>query len=293
MNSFFDHIIHNRYTAKLANKYYESKLKNLKSFIFIATTGRSGTLTLVDIFNQLDQCIALHEPYPAMHDNILNAAANGDHQLVKEFYNIRKSVNIRRNAVGAEHYLEANHLFIKTFAPYAAQDFGSRLKVVHLVRDPTKVANSIYALQDQPGTAEGNRWWLDYHAPTNIISIPEILDNHEEFKHPYYKALWYWFETEARISTWKKKLPTVPFIFFMTENFNNEAKLSELFEQLEIPIPSGFIENVVSLKSHARSHQKKLPPLPEEMTSKMLDRFINLLNEKNIAIPSTIKAYKG
>lgn len=292
MNSFFDHMIYNKYIAKLANRYYEFKLKNLKSFIFIATTGRSGTLTLVDIINKLDQCIALHEPYPAMHDNILDAAANGHHQLVKDFYDIRKSVNIRRSAVGAEHYLESNHLFIKTFAPYAAEDFGSRLKVVHLVRDPTKVANSIYALQDQPGTVEGNRWWLDHHASTNIISIPEILDNHEEFKHPYYKALWYWFETELRISAWKKKLPSVPFIFFMTEDFNNELKLSELFEKLEISTPPGFIKDVVNLRSHARSHQKKLPPLPDETTREMLNRFIALLNERNIALPNTINAYR-
>lgn len=292
MNSFFNHMIYNKYTAKLTNKYYETKLKGLKSFIFIATTGRSGTLTLVDIFNQLDECIALHEPYPAMHDNILNAAANGDHQLVKNFYNIRKSVNIRRNAVGSEHYMEANHLFIKTFVQYAAEDFDSRLKIIHLVRNPKKVANSIYALQDQPGTIEGNRWWLDYHAPTNLISIPEILDTHQEFKHPYYKALWYWFETEARISAWKKKLPQVPFIFFMTENFNDEEKLSALFNQLEISIPSSFIKNVVNLRSHARSHQKKLSPLPEKTTNEMLDHFIALLNKKNIAIPSSINAYR-
>ena len=292
MNSFFNHMIYNKYTAKLTNKYYETKLKGLKSFIFIATIGRSGTLTLVDIFNQLDECIALHEPYPAMHDNILNAAANGDHQLVKNFYNIRKSVNIRRNAVGSEHYMEANHLFIKTFVQYAAEDFDSRLKIIHLVRNPKKVANSIYALQDQPGTIEGNRWWLDYHAPTNLISIPEILDTHQEFKHPYYKALWYWFETEARISAWKKKLPQVPFIFFMTENFNNEEKLSALFKQLEISIPSSFIKNVVNLRSHARSHQKKLSPLPEKTTNEMLDHFIALLNKKNISIPSSINAYR-
>ena len=292
MNSFFNHMIYNKYTAKLTNKYYETKLKGLKSFIFIATTGRSGTLTLVDIFNQLDECIALHEPYPAMHDNILNAAANGDHQLVKNFYNIRKSVNIRRNAVGSEHYMEANHLVIKTFVQYAAEDFDSRLKIIHLVRNPKKVANSIYALQDQPGTIEGNRWWLDYHAPTNLISIPEILDTHQEFKHPYYKALWYWFETEARISAWKKKLPQVPFIFFMTENFNDEEKLSALFNQLEISIPSSFIKNVVNLRSHARSHQKKLSPLPEKTTNEMLDHFIALLNKKNISIPSSINAYR-
>jgi len=292
MKQLLDQIIHNKYTAKVANQYYDRKTRGVKSFIFIATTGRSGTLTLVDIINKLDQCIALHEPYPAMHDNILNAAANGHHQLVKDFYDIRKSVNIRRSAVGAEHYLESNHLFIKTFAPYAAEDFGSRLKVIHLVRDPTKVANSIYALQDQPGTVEGNRWWLDHHASTNIISIPEILDNHEEFKRPYYKALWYWFETELRISVWKEKLPSVPFIFFMTEDFNNEPKLSELFEKLEISTPPGFIKDVVNLRSHARSHQKKLPPLPDETTREMLNRFIMLLDEKNIALPSTINAYR-
>lgn len=277
MNRTITNIIYNTKTAALINKYYSLKTSDTKDFIFVATTGRSGTLTLVDIFNQLDNCIALHEPYPAMHADILHAAAYGDDKKVEEFYKIRKSINIRRRAAGYKHYVEANHLFIKTFISYAVKDFGSRIKVIHLVRDPVKVANSIYALQDQPGTKEGNNWWLDYKAPTNLISIATILDEHEEFKHPYYKALWYWYETEARIAQWKKDLPEVPFINFRTEDFNDEEKLSTLFQQLDIPVPPSFVHNVNNTKSHARTHQKKVLPLPEEDSKKMHTNFQKLL----------------
>jgi len=285
-------LIYNTFTAALINVYYNLKTRNVKSYIFVATTGRSGTLTLVDIFSRLPNCTALHEPYPAMHDNILQAANYGDEQLVDRFYKIRKSVNIRRDASGSEYYLEANHLFIKTFIEQAASDFGNRLKVIHLVRDPTKVANSIYTLQDQPGTEEGNRWWLDYRAPTNLISISDILDNDSEFSHPYYKALWYWFETEVRIALWKQRLSHIPFVFFKTEDFSDESKLNQLFLSLDISAPESFANQVSHTKSHARSHQKLVPPLQEATTRDMLQAFKALLIEKQLPIPDTLSNYE-
>ena len=292
MKNLFSNLLYNKNISSILNYYYELKLKNLKSLIFVATTGRSGTLTLVDIFNQLENCTALHEPYPSMHDNILQAAAYEKHEIVETFYKTRKSVNIRRDAMGAEYYLEANHLFIKTFIQHAIDDFGKRVKIIHLTRDPTRVANSIYTLQDQPGTMEGDRWWLDYRAPTNHIAIADILDNHTEFKHPYYKALWYWFEIETRISDWKLKLPETPFIFFQTEDFNDEQKLSHLFQSLNIRIPKNFVKKIVNLKSHARTHQKKIPPLSDKKTQLMLHQFIALLENNNISIPETMNLYK-
>jgi hypothetical protein len=287
MLPFLEKLIYNTHTAALANRYYDQKLKNLKNYIFVATTGRSGTRTLAYIFNKLDNCIALHEPYPTMHDDILHATAYGDDERVQAYYKIRKSVNIRRNAVGSEYYVEANHLFIKTFIGHAIADFKDRTKVIHLVRSAVDVANSIYTLEDQPGTIEGNTWWLDYRAPTNLIDIASTLDDHKEFKHPYYKALWYWFETEARIAHWKQKLPQVPFILFNTESFNNKTSLSLLFEQLSIDIPEGFVSQVVNQRVHVRAHHKKRPPLPEEQTRKMLSRFVDFLKEINIGIPET------
>lgn len=285
-------LIYNRCSAALVKRYYDMKLTGVKSFIFVATTGRSGTLTLVDIFNRVANCSAYHEPYPGMHDRILRAASYGDEQQVDHFYKIRKSVNIRRDAVGSEYYLEANHLFIKSFIKQAVNDFGERLKVIHLVRDPAKVANSIYSLQDQPGTEEGNRWWLDYHAPTNLIPMAEVLDGDSEFNHPFYKALWYWFETEARIALWKQRLPDVPFVFFKTEDFSDEARLSQLFRSLDIPVPEDFASQVNSTKSHGRSYHKIEAPLSEETTRDMLHGFKALLIEKKMPIPETLSHYE-
>jgi len=285
-------LMYNRFSAALINHYYDMRLNSPKYFIFVATTGRSGTLTLVDIFSQLADCTALHEPYPAMHNRILRAASYGEKPKVDRFYKTRKSVNIRRDAAGSEYYLEANHMFIKTFIEQAVNDFGKHLKVIHLVRDPAKVANSIYSLQDQPGTEEGNRWWLDYRAPSNLISIAEVLDGDSEFNHPYYKALWYWFETEVRIARWKHRLPDVPFVFFKTEDFSKETQLNQLFQSLDIPVPKDFSSQVNKTKSHARSHQKVVSPLPEETTCEMLQAFKALLIEKQLPIPDTLSHYE-
>lgn len=287
----FKDLICNRYSATLINRYLDKKLKRVKNFIFVATTGRSGTLTLVDIFSRIANCTALHEPYPAMNGNILRAASYGDEQHVDQFYKVRKSVNIRRAALGSETYLEANHLFIKTFVKHAAIDFRERLKVIHLVRDPAKVANSIYSLQDLPGTKEGNRWWLDYRAPTNLIPISEILDGDSEFGQPFYKALWYWFETEARIAKWQQLIPEVPFVFFKAEDFSDETRLNRLFLSLEMSVPENFAREVCNTKSHTRSHQKMVPPFPEETARGMVQAFKALLIEKNFSISDTVSHY--
>jgi hypothetical protein len=285
-------LIYNGYTATLVNSYYDLKPNRVRNFIFVATTGRSGTLTLVNIFSRLSSCTALHEPYPIMNNNILLAASYGDEQRVNRFYKIRKSVNIRRHAAGSEYYLEANHLFIKTFIKQVVNDFGKRVKVIHLVRNPANVANSIYSLQDQPGTENGNRWWLDYRAPSNLIYIPEVLEGKSEFNHPYYKALWYWFETEARIERWKQQLPDIPFVLFKTEDFSNVARLNQLFQELDISVPEMLSSQVNHFNSHARSHQKLVQPLPEETTRDMVQAFKKLLIENQLPISSNLAHYE-
>lgn len=291
MSNLIKNALYNRTSAKLVNWLYGLGSKT-QNYIFVATTGRSGTLSLVDIFDQLDDCTALHEPYPAMHDNILDAASNGQWREVEEFYWVRKSVNIRRSARHFKYYLEANHLFIKTFADYAFTDFQEKIKVIHLVRDPRKVANSIYTLQDQPGTEEGNRWWLNHLASSNIIPIGDILENDETFQHPYYKALWYWFELEKRVEAAQAKHPEVPFIFFKTEDFSKPEKVSNLLKELGITANQPFIDQATRTKSHDRSHQKKIAPLPEADTNLFLGKFVELMCQQKIQLPKSYYEYQ-
>jgi hypothetical protein len=260
--------------AAVAHCYYTLRARTVERLIFTATTGRSGTLTLTRIFAGIPSCRALHEPYPVMHDEVLRAASYGNSDALDRFYRA-KSINILRAAAGYRYYLEANHLFIKTFVAHAARDFGNRLAVIHLVRPPLEVATSIYRLHRQPGTESGNRWWLDYRAPLNRIRIADALDA-GEFSHPFYKGLWYWFEIETRVQEWRRRLPAVPFVRFETDWFNDHQRLVALAMELGIAVDPRQIDSSVGVKEHTREHLK-IAPLQLDEANWRFDRFLALL----------------
>ena len=128
-------------------------------------------------------------------------------------------------------------------------------------------------MQDFPGTEEGNKWWLDYTAKTNLINIADYLDNDPEFKHPFYKCLWYWYEIEARVKYWKQHPPDVRFIKFKTEYFNDQTKTFQLLSNLNIDFDPQALSNLVNTRSNTRPHQKIAKPLELNQTQKMHDQF--------------------
>jgi len=282
MPKAIDIVKRNTAVCTMRRQYYRMRCRKLKSVIFVATTGRSGTMTLADIFNQVPGCKAEHEPFPAMYDEVLKAKSTGDEDYVKKIYWQMKSLNLWRAAAGSEHYLESNHLFIKTYIEYAVKDFSDRVMIIHLIRDPVEVANSIYTLQQYPGTIEGDKWWLDYRARDNIISIANVLDNDPGFKHPFYKGLWYWYEIEERIKNWEMRLSNIRFIEFNTEDCNDRDKLLDLFKSLNIDFDIGILSKEARTQSNTRPHHKLAEPISRETADNMHEKFLSLLDSLNI-----------
>jgi len=279
----------NEVTAFLAKKYFDLRTRDLKKLIFTATTGRSGTMSLARVFSRIPGCIAQHEPYPIMNGEVLKAASYGASEDVDRFYRRSKSVCIRRAAVGYRYYFEANHLFIKTFAQQVVDDFGDRVSVVHLIRSPLEVAMSIFRLQDYPGTKDGNYWWLDYRAPSNHIKIIDLLDTHKEFSHPFYKALWYWFEVEVRIAEWQKRMPSIPFLRFETNWLYRTERIFELLDRLKIEYEKSAIEEMTGTQANSREDQKRAAPLAQYDSERMLRLFQEVLAQRGIALPPTFE----
>ena len=57
----------NPVTVTLFNAWLDFRCRNLECYIFVATTGRSGTTSLARVFETvLDGAIRLHEPPPVM-----------------------------------------------------------------------------------------------------------------------------------------------------------------------------------------------------------------------------------
>ena len=273
---------HNDLIAALAKPLLLSLTRGLERLIFTATTGRSGTMTLAKLFSIVPDCVALHEPAPAMDGPVLKAASYGDATFVSRVYRQHKSLNILRAAVGYRYYMEANELFVKTFIQQAIDDFGDRMTIVHLVRPPIEVAMSLFRLQHYPGTDIGNDWFLDYRAPTNLIKIADLLDADTEVSHPFYKALWYWYEIEMRISAWRIRKPSLKVIRFETDWLNDKCRIIDFFDNLEIDHDKSRIDAMVGRRENLKKDLKHIAPLPREQAQRMLFRFQELLAHRGV-----------
>ncbi len=263
--------------TSLARAYYQLRTANLEKVIFTATTGRSGTLTLAKLFSAIPDCLSLHEPYPIMNGDLLRAATFSDMPQVERYFYGVKSIYIRRAAIPYRYYVESNHMFIKSFVEYAAKEFSRKLEVVHLVRDPVEVATSLFRLDECPGTPKGDYWALDYRAPSNRIGIADLLEAEGEFRHPFYRCLWYWFEIEARTQEWRGRLPGVRFHRFETNWFNDQQRVLQLLDQLHMPYDRDAVLQRVGQREHARDHQKRHSGLDPEVAREMCARFERVL----------------
>jgi len=285
----FKPLQHNPLVAALALRMLQLRTRRLEKVIFTATTGRSGTLTLTRLFAAIPGCRAEHEAHPVMNGAVLRAASYGDTDLADRVYGRIKSVNIRRAAIGHRYYFEANHLFIKTFARNAIADFGGRVAVVHLVRPAAEVANSIYHLGDYPSTERGNYWWLDFRAPTNLLAMADVLESDSEFSHPFYKALWYWHEVEARIADWRAKTPAVRVVDFETGWLNDLDRVYDLLDGLGVQYERARLAPLVGAREHTKTHQKVGTPLSEKEAELKAARFLRMLEQRSQAAPASLR----
>jgi hypothetical protein len=264
---------HSALVATPVRRSLQVMTRGLERVIFTATTGRSGTMTLSTLFSMIPGCAAFHEPHPVMNGPVLEAASYGDEAFVDRAYARVKSVNILRAAVGHRYYMESNHLFVKTFMRQAIEEFGDRLAVVHLVRSPVEVAMSLYCLQQLPGSGVFNLWWLDQRAPSNVLQIADLLDSDAELSHPFYRALWYWYEVEMRFAAWRARLPSLKVAHFDTDWFNDRARVFELFDTLGLAYDKSTFESMALQREHTKSTLKVLPALAFSEAKEMDERF--------------------
>ena len=275
---------HSALVAAPVRRSLQVMTRGLERVIFTATTGRSGTMTLSTLFSLVPGCAAFHEPHPFMNGSVLKAASYGDDAFVDRAYARVKSVNILRAAVGHRYYMESNQLFVKTFVRQAFAEFGERMAVVHLVRSPVDVAMSLYCLQQIPGTGVAEIWWLDHRAPTNVLQIADLLDSDPEFSHPFYRALWYWYEVEMRFARWRDRLPSMKVAHFDAEWFNDRQRVFQLFDELGLDYERSKLESAVIRKEHTKSTLKVLPPLASSTAERMDQSFQALLHSRGLDV---------
>ncbi|HSY38520.1 MAG TPA: hypothetical protein VLA79_03300, partial [Polyangia bacterium] len=139
-------------------------------------------------------------------------------------------------------------------------------------------------LQQLPGTDVAELWWLDHRAPTNVIQIADLLDSDAQFSHPFYRALWYWYEVEMRFAAWRARLPSMKVAHFDTEWFNDRARVFQLFDELGLDYQRSNVASLVVRREHTKSDLKVLPALASSAAEEMDQRFQDLLLARGLDV---------
>src|SRR5262245_7088495 len=88
----------NPVTAKIAREVGALCCRSVRGFVFVASTGRSGTHTLQNLFAAVPECVATFEPDPIMHKQVLRQYNAGDDRLMRRVFRWRKLPRIYRAA---------------------------------------------------------------------------------------------------------------------------------------------------------------------------------------------------
>ena len=130
----------------------------MKLTLFTLTSARTGTVYLRHLFqNNVRNCVCRHEPFfdwgnPTMFGRAIYDAQAGRLDRLRELL-LKKRRYIER--LPGTVYLESSHAFLKSAYRVALEVFPE-LRLIHLIRDPLKVARS---------QAYREAWRRRVHAP--------------------------------------------------------------------------------------------------------------------------------
>lgn len=276
INEFIDHLYwiskFGRPKRKISSESLFSNPERLENPIFFLSTGRCGTEWFTHLIKKNSESVVFHNPAPNF--SVQN----------KFMYNLISGSNENANAIGKQllfagresyfkyaykakkRYVETNN-HITFFANSLAETFPSA-KFVHLYRHPGDFV-----------TSGLNRGWFGHNedATEKLISPlnPTDWKNYSELE----KIAWVWNETNEFIETFKSKNPNRVQTFDFSRR--DPIKLQELLNNLDLPIPIGFIQKSLKMK---RNVQKKLrhPRYREweESDKKKLQIICGKLSEK-------------
>ncbi len=276
---------YNPISVALAEKYVNFRTRDVEAYIFMATTGRSGSKSLARVFEAADNAVTYHEPYPIMFNHFpdLGYIPEGEErrEYFRKLFYTKKCINIKRNAIGHRYYVETNHQFIKNFADLAIEYFKDKIRIIHVFRNPVSVASSFFSIESIPDTTpRGIVYAIDPKNENNFVKMDDLLYQDGEFKDPFYKCLWYWYELHTRVKKYKEKYPNVRWHTMHTDDMNDRVKLIEMFDNLGVSYIPEKLEEVVGTRSNRVPHMKtqaidpeKAKEMHEKLLSKMVERF--------------------
>lgn len=208
--------------------------------IFTLTSARSGTFFLRCLFqNNVKDCVCRHEPFfdwgnPALFGRAIEEALAGKVERIRQrLEKKRRYIERLRGKV----YLESSHAFLKS-AYLAALDVFPDLRLIHLIRDPVKVAKS---------EAWREAWRRRVHAPFHYYRgrdgsryfVWSLTGREEIFQRfdrgrlsDFQRYLIQWIEIENRAMRFLEahQLHGRCFTLHTPADFKNAARIRSMFE---------------------------------------------------------------
>jgi len=282
---------YSRIVVSLYNWILDFRCRHVESYVFVATTGRSGSGSLSRIFEAVDGAVCLHEPYPIMLNDAPERISRDEY--FNDLFNKKKRINVKRSAVGYKCYVETNHQFVKNFIKPAIECFGQKIKIVHLIRDPIKTAASFYAINTIPGKSErAKQYLIDPKDPDNIIKLPDLYNGNQEFLHDFFKCLWYWYEVEARIEKLKSEHPDLKWHTIHTTDLNSFEAVAEMLKEFNLQFDYQNLRTLIGIRDNTKINEKVNKIDHSECLDKH-DKFVTLIRKKyNTKIPIKLSPYK-
>ena len=158
--------------------------------------------------------------------------------------------------------------------------FGSRMRVIHLRRDPISVATSFYAIRSVPvKTTLGSLYLIDPHRPDNVLSIGDVLDNDPKFSDDLYRCLWYWYEMEARVVRLREQHPELSLLHLTTDDLNQPDRVRDLLGFLNLSHLADSVLPKVGLRANEKRDEKQRT-VDREQAIAMNEQLLQMLRDR-------------
>lgn len=176
----------------LLSAYLRKKLQGIR-LIFTVGTGRNGSAHLAKLLSYVPGMASFHEPAPyfwqPMHDALSDRQVGIDFWLDKKLPIIAECAN--------QVYFESSHLACKGLLEPLAE-LGVEFDLIHLRRDPRKVALSLLRLETVPGRTELGRQYL--WSPEEVRGHEQLADAQWD---DYQRTYWYAASMDSVAAAWK------------------------------------------------------------------------------------------
>lgn len=204
-----------------------------KPIVFVLSTGRSGSASIVNVLNQHPDCKAFHEEIPQLIRLSTQLASETDNpdRILKELEIIfnTKSWNAKNNQL-----IIHSDQRLWNFIPFLSEYFPNS-KFIHLVREPTKAITSMVVrdwYQDDEYFEYNYHDWAKYRLQANKIKVIDEeswkkMDNTQ-------KCCWYWYYVNDAIHNDLSNLDTKRvFRVKLNELSENLSQITEFLDLTE------------------------------------------------------------